>query len=250
MKTKIFRLIIVLISISLLSCSNDDNIVPEPIPTQIIGEGIKILPLGDSRVQGSKPAFESYRYELWKNLVANNWTFDFSGPLIDGISNPRFMDKDFDTNHAGVGGFKTEHVLTNIHQVIEDAGVPDVVLLGIGTNDLLKGVSVKNAVINVHRIINILQKYNKNVTIFIEQIAPGRSDFMTPQNTLAFNLFNRQIQKAAELQTTDTSRVVAVNMAKEWSDQFMADIVHYNETGAKVVADRYYKAIKKFVEKQ
>ncbi|GAA4278904.1 SGNH/GDSL hydrolase family protein [Aquimarina mytili] len=250
MKTKIFRLIILLISINLLSCSKDNNTVPEPIPTQIIGEGIKILPLGDSRVQGSSPVFESYRYELWKNLVANNWTFDFSGPLIDGIPNPKFMDKEFDTNHSGVGGFKTEDVLTNIHQIIEDAGVPDVVLLGIGTNDLLKGVSVKNAIINIHRIINILQKHNKNVTIFIEQIAPGRSDFMTPQSTLAFNLFNRQIKKVAQMQTTDTSKVVAVNMAKRWNDEFMADIVHYNKTGAKVVADRYYRAIEQFIEKQ
>ncbi|MEW7291854.1 GDSL-type esterase/lipase family protein [Aquimarina sp. 2304DJ70-9] len=250
MKTQILRLIILLICINLLSCSNDDTIVTEPIPTQIIGEGVKILPLGDSRVQGSSPVFESYRYELWKNLVANNWAFDFSGPLIDGISNPKFMNKEFDTNHAGVGGFKTEDILINIHQIIEDAGVPDVVLLGIGTNDLFKGVSVKNAIINVNRIINILQKHNKNVTIFIEQIAPGRSDFMTPQSTLAFNLFNRQIKKTAQLQTTDSSRVVAINMTKGWDDRFMADIVHYNETGAKVVADRYYKAIEFFVKKQ
>ncbi|MEM1405435.1 MAG: hypothetical protein AAGG59_01570 [Bacteroidota bacterium] len=32
----------------------------------------------------------------------------------------------------------------------------------------------------------------------------------------------------------------AIDMSSNWSDQFMADQVHYNEQGAKEVADRYF----------
>ena len=33
----------------------------------------KILPLGASRVEGARPDFESYRYELWKLLEEGGW---------------------------------------------------------------------------------------------------------------------------------------------------------------------------------
>ena len=37
------------------------------------------MSLGSSRVEGERPNFESYRYELWKKLIDNNFTFDFIG---------------------------------------------------------------------------------------------------------------------------------------------------------------------------
>jgi len=32
-------------------------------------------------------------------------------------------------------------------------------------------------------------------------------------------------------------------MASNWSDEYMADAVHYNEAGAKEVAGRYFEAM-------
>lgn len=56
-------------------------------------------------VEGSRPEFESFRYELWKDLKENNWTFDFIGTQSDNASNPSFNSYDFDIDHEGRGGW-------------------------------------------------------------------------------------------------------------------------------------------------
>ncbi|MEW7291852.1 SGNH/GDSL hydrolase family protein [Aquimarina sp. 2304DJ70-9] len=240
-----FKALVFLGLLITISCSEDDNNIPNPT----VGSGIKIMPLGDSRIEGARPEFESYRYELWKNLVTNNWEFDFTGPLKDDASYPQFMNMSFDNDHAGVGGFTTRDIINNIQEALT-SGTPDVVLIGIGGNDLTGGSTVSNAITNINQIIDILQGSNNNITIFLEQIAPGRSDFMTPEFTALFNEFNSSITGVGDQQTTTTSKVIVVDMATGWKDTYMADEVHYNVEGAKVVADRYYNAITQFIEKQ
>ena len=123
--------------------------------------------------------------------------------------------------------------------------IPDVVLLGIGGNDLLDGRRpVDETIASIHEIIDILQSGNESVSIFLEQIAPGRSDIMTEEVMTLLNQFNDEIIEVGNSRTTATSKVITINMAKDWSDDYMADEVHYNELGAKIVADRYFEAMK------
>ena len=74
---------ILVLGISLMmfnACDKDyDSTTPIPQSTSIN----KILPLGASRVEGARPEFESFRYELWKDLKENDWTFDFIGTQKD-----------------------------------------------------------------------------------------------------------------------------------------------------------------------
>lgn len=232
----------VLISLIVFNCSNsDDN-----TPTSISNEGTKILPLGDSRVEGARPEFESYRYELWKNIVSNNQRADFIGPVNDEASYPQFMGMSFDFNHAGVGGFTTSDVLSTLNTALS-SGRPDIALLGIGGNDLLGGVSVSTAIQNINSIIDRLQAENQNITILLEQIAPGRSNIMNNTTTRLFNDFNEAIALIGANKSTSTSQVIIVNMQPNWSDAYMADDVHYNQAGAKVVADRYYAVIQSLI---
>ena len=57
--------------------------------------------LGASRVEGDRPNYESFRYELWKDLIENNWTFDFIGTQLDSRFYPLFNNLNFDTDHEG-----------------------------------------------------------------------------------------------------------------------------------------------------
>ena len=60
--------IITIFLVSLIfGCSNDEY-SPKPISTSIN----KIMTLGASRVEGSRPDYESFRYNLWKNMIENN----------------------------------------------------------------------------------------------------------------------------------------------------------------------------------
>jgi hypothetical protein len=55
-------------------------------------------------VEGDRPNYESFRYELWKELIENNWTFGFTGTQLDAASYPLFDNLLFDKYHEGRGG--------------------------------------------------------------------------------------------------------------------------------------------------
>ena len=206
-------------------------------------ENAKILPLGDSRVEGFRPEHESYRYELWKNLIDNERTFDFIGTQTDLASYPDYKAKSFDPDHEGAGGATSGYILDILPDVLASLGKPDIVLLGIGGNDIIDGgYSVSEVIANINAIIDTIQRKNPYVTVILEQIAPGHSSFMSPELTDLFKRFNDSIDAIPFGQSDESSAVITVDMYTGWSDEYMADEVHYNEVGAKEVADRYIKA--------
>ncbi|MEO0898280.1 MAG: GDSL-type esterase/lipase family protein [Bacteroidota bacterium] len=210
---------------------------------------IEILPLGDSRVEGFRPVHESYRYDLWKNLVENDWDIDFIGSRKDEGTYPEVNGRSFDPDHQSLGGEMTTGLLETLND-IEFQQVPDVALLGIGGNDLTDGdMNAVSTVDRIRQIIEKLQNINPEITIFVEQIAPATTEFMTPERTVLFNAFNQELSEMIPSVQGDRSKVVLINMAEGWSDDYMADPLHYNETGAKVVADRYFAAMEKEISR-
>ena len=115
--------IIFLFLLSACSDNNDNNPSVEP------SEPLKILSIGGSRVEGNHPTYESYRYELWKNLISHNWNVDFVGYLEDEASYPEHMGLTFDPDHAGVAGFMTTNVLDIIQDILNEEA--DVILMDI-----------------------------------------------------------------------------------------------------------------------
>jgi acyl-CoA thioesterase-1 len=100
------------------------------------------MPLGDSITQGTAsgeddPNFqESYRLDLWNQLVNAGYDVNFVGSLNAGSSIP-----DFDPDHEGHGGWSDDDILNGKPGEGKladwlDAFQPDIVLLHIGTNDL------------------------------------------------------------------------------------------------------------------
>ena len=117
-------------------------------------------------------SYESYRYELWKNLVDNNYNFDFTGRQKDYGTYEEYSGLEFDIDHEGVGGYETEDVLENIEEILATISSPDIVLLSIGGNDLLDGGnSPSEPISNIVELVGILQTHNSNITIFLERIA-------------------------------------------------------------------------------
>lgn len=104
-------------------------------------------------------------------------------------------------------------------------------------------LSVSEIVENIGQIISALQARNDSVIILLEQIAPGKSEFMTPDLEAKFRQFNQQILSLETLQTNTNSKIIIIDMAQGWRDEYLADDVHYNQEGALVVAERYYQAI-------
>ncbi len=228
-----------------IACSKDNETTPQPPSTSIN----KILPLGASRVEGAKPLYESYRYELWKDLIENGWNFDFIGTQSDDASYPLFNSNNFDKDHEGRGGWTSGQILNDLNDWLIETGAPDIVLFSSpGGNDILTNLDYNKAITNINAIIDVLQTNNPNVTIIIEQLAPGRTDFMTTEFTNAFNQMKTDVFIIASNQTTTESKVIAVDMFTGFNDSYLADDVHYNAEGAEFIATRYYNVLKNVLE--
>jgi len=226
-----------------LNANNDEDLVPGQLA---------ILTLGDSRVQGARPAFESYRYELWKNLVSANYNFNLIGPFEEAADGyPLFQGLAFDGDHGGVGGNTTVSLLNRLDEALLSAErAPDLVLLGIGGNDLLRIEEQGNteaesrALANIDVMIDQIQAANPNVTIILEQIAGANpSEPEAASLNTVVNSFNASLAQMAQAQTSGNSKVLVVNMQTNFGAQYYADDVHYNEAGAKEIADRYFTVI-------
>lgn len=108
---------------------------------------------------------------------------------------------------------------------------------------MIRTNSYEEAIQNRNEIINTLQDHNPEVTIFLEQVAPGNSNNITQESMQLLTNFENAIINTSGQCSTEDSKVIPVDMADGWVDTFLADDVHYNTFGAIVIADRYFKAI-------
>lgn len=241
-----FNILVLGISLMMFNaCGKDDDTTQKPKSNSIN----KILPLGASRVEGARPEFESFRYELWKGLKENDWTFDFIGTQSDNASYPSFNNENFDIDHEGRGGWTSGEILKGLNGWLNQTGSPDIVLFSSpGGNDILKSQDYTQTIVNINSIIDELQTKNPNVTIIIEQPAGGLSSFMTIQYTKDFSQMRQDVLNIAKNQTTSTSQVIAVDMFTGFTDSLLADDVHYNEAGAEFIATRYYNVLENVLE--
>ena len=228
-----------------LSCKKTEKLpVPAPIYSCTDSSTYKIMPLGASRVVGNRPNFESFRYELWKYLSESGCSFDFIGTQIDDTSYPSFNGKYFDRDHEGRSGWVSEQILNELNVWLNETGAPDIVLFSSpGGNDGLQNLAYKQTISNINAIIDELQSVNPKVTILIEQMAPGHSNIMTTELTSYFEQLNQDITTISNEQSTDSSKVIAIDMYSGFTDSMLADGVHYNKEGANFIATRYYNAL-------
>ena len=79
-------------------------------------------------------------------------------------------------------------------------------------------------------------------------MAPARSDIMTSELSEFQELLQQEVLSIADIQTTSTSEVIAIDMYSGFNDSFLADDVHYNEDGAKFIANRYFDLLMSLLE--
>ena len=171
-------------------------------------------------------------------------SFDFVGTQNDLASYPDYNGQRFDADHEGRGGWTSGQILSEINDWLDQIDTPDIVLFSSpGGNDALEGLSYDAAVEHVNAIIDAIQASNPNVTIIIEQMAPAHSDQMTPQLSTYFTRMQQDVLSIASEQSTPSSKVLPVDMATGFNDSFLADDVHYNEAGARFIADHYYDVL-------
>jgi lysophospholipase L1-like esterase len=211
---------------------------------------VKIMPLGDSITKGSVMTAEqakhpTYRYWLWNDLEKKGYDVDFVGSW----KMPNFPNVSFDQDNEGHGGYTSDEIL---HGIPDDRWEPgylsdwvqlydyDMVLLLIGTNDVLKGVPTNQTSVNIAKIITVLRQKNPKVTIFLATLPPA-----TYYRQSLIDL-NQEIVRIAERSTTSESRVILVDQYYGYDgvkDNQPPEYVHPTESGEKKIAKNWYDAI-------
>jgi len=234
---------IALISVCVLvlqtSCKKD-----EPLPN----DPLQITIMGDSRVEGGpQEEFKSFRYYLWKKLLERDIEFDFLGTRKDSQNYEAHLGKEFDVDHEGKLGDRSDQLLSRIVDLINNhpSQVGNVAIISVGANDLYQAVSANTATDNIKQIVDELQQHNNSITIFIEQIEDGTTSFNTLDviNQEELALLNNNIAGIAIENTTNASKVIAVNMVSLLNDADYADNLHYNVSGAEKIAAQYFNAM-------
>ena len=211
---------------------------------------VKIMPLGDSITKGSVTTSEqakhpTYRYWLWNDLKKNGYDVDFVGSW----RMPNFPNVTFDQDNEGHGGYSSDEIL---HGVKDDRWEPgylaewtlgynyDLVLLLVGTNDVLHGVPTNQTVVNLEKIIKVLRQKNPKVTIFMGTLPPAS---YYRQSLIDLN---QEIVRIAERSSTPESRVIVVDQYYGYDgvkDNQPPTYVHPDESGEKKIAKNWYDAI-------
>ncbi len=135
-----------------------------------VGATVRIMPLGDSITRGCCPSQSGcdlgYRYPLYEKLLAEGLDVDFVGSQQhpQDACSVHGVPTDFDRDHEGYYGRKADGVRDNIYGTGGDwltHNPADIVLLEIGTNDLLSSESISST---LDEIGEILQKVNLYAT--------------------------------------------------------------------------------------
>jgi uncharacterized protein YjdB len=217
---------------------------------------IRILPLGDSITQGinwTTPLYNTYRRPLWHLLKNAGYKVDFIGSMNKvmshnctvGVPNP-----DFDQDHEGHSGWRADQILNGVgHSDCAGSGglslwlggyTPDVVLLHLGTNDLIQGQSIESTLSELEGIIKLLRSKNPNVSVLLAKIIPA-SDSRVSQR---IPQLNAQIPALVNRMNTASSRVVLVDMTEGFNALTdLSDGIHPNNSGDQKMAQHWYKAL-------
>ncbi len=112
-----------------------------------------------------------------------------------------------------------------------------------GENDALLNLPYNEVLININRNINTLQNLNPNITIIIEKLKSAKSSIMTEVLTNYLEQLQTDIKIITTEKTNEFSKVITADMYTGFSDNLLADDVHYNEEGAEFIASKYYDKI-------
>lgn len=199
----------------------------------------RIMPLGDSITVGYGPIPlgdpVGYRQRLHERLMGSGRVVDFVGSQQAGAM--------ADRQHEGHAGYTTDMLLAGLPGWL-DAARPDVVLLLAGTNDLSRAVAAGNPNGDIdsaaRRLVQITDMIEgRGIWVLVAPIPP----FLTAQGnfTAQADQYNAMIRVAVEQRQSAGMRVRWVPVS--WHAGLLADGVHPNADGYRVLADAWFDAL-------
>lgn len=223
-----------------------------------------ILALGNSITNGTDK-YNSYRRELWRLLHEGKYNFDMIGSWSAHHMGGAVPNPDFDMDHDGHSGWTAHDILSppdwdkqrgNINDWLETY-TPDIVLLEFGTNEVFQCTSTEDAMKNIAVVIDAIRNKNSAAKIFLAQIPPLGAQWAYKKlcgSKVAYkdalNELNSRIKAFAADKNSNSSPVIIVNQFDGINPATdMYDDIHPNDKGEKIMAEKWFDAIKKHLPK-
>ncbi|NES94431.1 MAG: GDSL family lipase, partial [Desertifilum sp. SIO1I2] len=194
---------------------------------------VKIMPLGDSNTRGHNQAPAGYRNRLWNLLSLSGFEVDFVGSQVTGTT-PTLSDLE----HEGRGGWRIDQISDNVTNWLNQQQ-PDIVLLMIGTNDILQQYQVNTAPNRLNTLIDQILDWSSNVQILVGSIIPITRNASEYQQVLDFN------STIPGIVNSKNSQVQFIDIFSAVSDQDLTatDNIHPTEFGYNKIAQAWYDAL-------
>lgn len=208
------------------------------ISQPVTGTEVKIMPLGDSITKGTGlpnlPVLGGYRLPLWNSILARGKKVNFVGSSHDAYTTALG-----DNNHEGHPGWRIDQIDTKINTWM-DAYQPKIVMLHIGTNDILQNYDVANAPARLSNLINnICAKLPAGGKLYVAKITPLAN---TDQNQMVNN-YNAQIPGIVQSKQSEGKPVYMVDINSVVSVSDLPDGIHPNAKGYGNMAQAWYSAV-------
>ena len=200
--------------------------------TPAAAAGVRVMPLGDSITYGSK-APGGYRLELWTRLQRDGAAVDFVGSRQDG---PASLG---DRDHEGHSGWRIDEVADAVDGWLAQHQ-PEIVLLMIGTNDLLQDHAVASAPARLGALLDRITATLPRGRVLVATLPPlGK-----PAWQAQVDVFNRALPAVVQARARTGKRVQLVDVARGMTAADLADGVHPNDGGYAKLAAAWYAALR------
>lgn len=192
-----------------------------------------VMPLGDSITDGfNVPG--GYRVELEDALAAGGHDVDFVGSLTNG---PAALD---DREHEGHSGWRIDQLAASANGWLA-AHQPKVVLLLIGTNDVIQDHAVSSAPQRLGTLIDQITSVVPSTSLLVASLPPLAGDAARDQRV---RVYNAAIPAVVSARAAEGKRVSFVDLYAGLTTADLADGVHPNLTGYRRIAALWYAALR------
>ena len=227
--------------------------------SSVFAQTLKIMPLGNSITRGSAGSYNAsgihvrigYRGKLDTLLTNAGYSINLVGSESDGTGIP-------DPDHEGHSGYITQQIRDTVHKWLNN-NQADIVLLHIGTNDIINGldsITMKN---EVGQILDTIKTFYSNTSVIVAQIInradvvshSTKSKMISGYNRELNTLINNRISGGDKLALVDMEDgagfVYSIDNTVPFTTGDLWDSTsHPNQRGYNKMADNWFSAIQTY----
>ncbi len=199
------------------------------------------MPLGDSITEAAA-GHNSYRRVLWQQLNGAGCSVNLVGSK-SGVSrgardsgSTQPPNADFDLDHEGYWDYTVNELSPRVGGLVAQSQ-PDIVLVHLGTNDLLKGQAPSGVAQELGGLIDAIRAGKPDTYILLAKIIPAAA------HTTETAALNKQLDTVAAGRTNAASPVIVVDQASGYSVGDNYDGVHPSPSGEAKLGTRWANTV-------